>query len=118
MNFKSVYDNFWGAFEFQLFQKLGWLTSQCFGDPHKAGKREIVFAAFHSADIRPMHVGSFSQRLLRQLQFFSVYSHILGHPFAILVVHDGEFWNKSIESDIEVKTMEYNTMLYPFALDK
>jgi hypothetical protein len=101
-----------------LFQELVWLPTQRLRNSYNAGKRNVVFGTFHSTDVRPVHVGTFGKRLLRKLQFFSKCPHIFGHPLAILVVHVDQFWKKMPSSDIEVKTMEYNTRRNVFRLDR
>jgi len=92
-----------------LFQKFVRLASQCLGNADQTGQRKIILGTFDATDKRPVHVGAFGERFLRQRHFFSESPHVLCHPLAILDVHAGKVWKKRGRQNIDVTAIEYNT---------
>ena len=93
----------------RLFQKLVGFASQPLGNANQTGQREIVFAAFNTADECPVHVRALGERFLRQSHFFPKRAHVLCHPLAILIFHACQVWKKKASADIDVTTIAFDT---------
>jgi hypothetical protein len=102
----------------RLFQKLVGFTTQPLGNANQTGQRKIVFAAFDTADICPVHVRAFGERFLRQSHFFPIRAHVLCHTLAILIFHARQVWKKKAPSNIDVNTIVFNTRHPPRTLAK
>jgi len=89
----------------RLLDKLVRFPAQSFGQTDKGIQRDIVFAAFHSTDKRPVHVSSLGEPLLRQTEFLTKLADILSESLAVCVCHAPQVWRKSVWTNIDYNTI-------------